>query len=483
MKRKALLNYRLMLHTTGGLLLLESAAMLIPTLFSVANAETAQTSWYKALGITLGVALLLMGLFRKNLGTWGKREGYLVVASVWAVFSAFAALPFMMNGTVHSFADGFFESMSGFTTTGASILPNVEAVPRSFLLWRALMQWMGGMGIIVLSLAFGFGGMQLYMAEVSGPTKEKISPRLTQTAKMLWSYYLIITAVLILLLCIGGMDVFDSVCQAFATVSTGGFSTKAASISYWTSPFIQYVLIFFMLFCSLNFSVTFFLFNGKPRQALRDEECRNFLLFVGGFVAFTFVVNLFTNTNWATETAFRKSAFMISTAMSSTGFYTDDIMGWSTPIWLIFIVVMLLGGCSGSASGGLKMVRVSVLVKNSYAEFKRLLHPNAMIPLKFNKKAIDAEIINNALAFVSLYIGITLISIVAMLLIGLAPAEAIGSVVSSIGNVGMGFGTLSMGSYYPIPDSAKWICSLLMLMGRLEIFTVVFVFTPAFWRR
>lgn len=483
-KHKYLLNYRLIFHSLGALLFVEAIAMLPPVITSFICGEAGSLYWLMSLLITVSVACLGYFGFRKNVGEWGKREGYLVVASVWVLFSVFSSIPFLTTGAVPSLTDAFFESMSGFSTTGASVVVDIDNLPKSILVWRAIMQWLGGMGIIVLSLSFGFGGMQLYIAEVSGPTKEKMSPRVMQTARTLWAYYLILTFLAIFLLHMGGMEPFDAICNGLCTVSTGGFCTKAASIGFWgDAPFLQYVMIFFMTFCSLNFTVTYFAVTGGFKKAVKNEEVRSFLMILAVIVLLVFLINLRSLTGLTVEETFRKSAFMIASAISGSGFTTDDIMSWTAPTWGFYLMVMMIGGCSGSATGGIKTVRISVLVKNSYEEFRRLLHPNAIIPLKFNNKPISADVINNVLAFVSLYICCAIVGSILMAVMGLNPAEAIGTTVSGLCNTGLGFGHLSGGNFYVLPDSVKWLYSILMLIGRLEIFTVLFVLTPVFWKR
>lgn len=484
MKHKVLLNYRLIIHSLGALLFVETIAMTIPTLTAFITNDGCQYIWLLSTVFSLVLATFGYKAFNKDNGEWGKREGYLVVAIVWVLFSLISTIPMYYSGVLDNVTDAFFESMSGFTTTGASILKDVDNSPKSILMWRAVMQWMGGMGIIVLSLSFGFGGMQLYIAEVSGPTKEKMSPRVMQTAQMLWGYYLMLTILAIILLLIGGMEPFDALCNAMCTVSTGGFCTKSASIAYWgNAPFLQYTIIFFMVFCSINFTMTYFAVTGKPKKAFRNEEVRNFLLVCFGTIFLAFLFNLKTQPGWTTEETFRKSAFMISAAMSGSGHSIDDIMTWTRPIWCLFLLVSMLGGCSGSATGGLKIIRVSVLVKNSFEEFKRLLHPNAMIPLKFNRHPISADTTNNVMAFVSLYICCLIVSTILMSSFDMTTTDALGMTVSGLCNTGLGFGSYSTGNFYMLPDAAKWLYSALMLIGRLEVFTILLLFTPVFWRR
>ena len=484
MKHKFLLNHRLIFHSLGALLLLEGIAMIPPAILSVASKESCAVYWLSSVFGTFLLAILGYFGFKKEHGEWGKRESYLVVASVWVLFSLISSVPMILSGATENFTDAFFESMSGFSTTGASVIANIDELPRSVLLWRAIMQWLGGMGIIVLSLSFGFGGMQLYIAEVSGPTKEKMSPRVMQTAQTLWSYYSALTIIAISLLGIAGMDFFDALCNGLCTVSTGGFCTKAASIGFWgESPMIQYVMIFFMTFCSINFTISYFAFNGHLKKAFCDEECRYFVIVFLVVLTITFILNNTNMPQWDTEQNIRHSAFMVASAISGSGFGIDNVMTWAPSFWVLYFFVMVLGGCSGSATGGMKTVRVSVLAKNSYEEFKRMLHPNAIVPIKFNGQALSHDMVNNVLAFVTLYIFIGIFAVFLFQFTGLKFGDSVGVTISGLCNTGLGFGTLSSGNFYILPDTAKWIYCSLMLIGRLEIFTVLALFMPSFWRR
>ncbi len=480
------IHYRLISYTLGRLLLFETALMMIPTLYSAIAREPILPAWILSVGIAMGISLLLIFTFRNNHEEWGRHDSYLVVTSIWVAFSLISIIPLRLSGTVPDFTDGFFESMSGFTTTGASIIPSVEDMQHSILLWRAIMQWIGGMGIIVLSLAFGFGGMQLYMAEVSGVEKEqRLRPKLNQTAKVLWKHYLLLTVVLITLLMIGGMCPLDAICHAFATISAGGFGTHNDSIAYFHSGFIEYVIILFMIIGSLNFSITYMALHKKWRQAIKDEECRDYIgviLIVG--ILLTILNVVYSYDQFGTvENTFRKSLFNLVNMISGTGFSDGNFMLWHPSTMIILLLALASGGCTGSACGGIKIARSAVFVKNSYEEFKRRLHAHAIIPVKFNGHAVDVEIINSVMAFIMLYFGIAIVGSFIMMLAGLSPIDAIGCCLSGLGNQGSGFGSYVSGNFQDMPIVAKWTYSVLMLIGRLEIFTVICLFTPAFWRR
>ncbi len=488
MRQDKIINIRLVVRTVGSLLLFEAAFMLIATIVSYIYREPDSPYLLLSTTITLGVALL--SFFLKKEGEQqqlGKREGYLIVAFIWVVFSAFGSLPFFMSGYIPEYTDAFFETMSGFTTTGATILNNIEALPHGLLFWRSIIQWLGGMGIIVLSLAilpiFGIGGMQLYVAEVPGPTKDKLRPRVAQTAKLLWSIYAILTLIEALLLVIGGMSVFDAICHSFTTIATGGYSTKNASIAFWNSPFIEYVVIFFMMIAGINYTILYSALRGNFKKLFRSEELKFYLLFGFGFSLVT-SIGLLVTQNLGIEESARTGTFQVFALMTGTGYCTADYTKWIPFLWSLMLIIMMIGGCAGSAAGGLKTVRVALLLKNSYYEFKRLLHPNAVIPVKFDRKVVPSQIITNVLAFVVLYALLALISILIFTLLGIGFVESIGTVITCLSNVGPALGSVGPTDNFSLfPDAAKWYASFLMLTGRLEIFTVLFVLSPSFWKR
>jgi trk system potassium uptake protein TrkH len=438
--------------------------------------------------ITLAAALCSFFFIRKDPNTqFEKRDGYLFVTLVWIVFSLFGSLPFLLGGYSHSIVDAFFESMSGFTTTGATTFAGVEMLPHGILFWRSLMCWLGGMGIIILSLAiipfFGIGGMQLYAAEIPGPQKTKLHPRVTQTAKLLWGIYSSLTLVQMLLLKIGGMNMFDAVCHSFSSISATGISTKNAGISYWNSPFMEYVLIAFMFITGINYGVIYSVLRGNFKSLYQNEELRFYLAFI---VLFSLIVGvgLYTSQHLGVEESARTASFQVVSLLTGSGFVTTNYLAWTPFLWTLLLFLMLVGGCAGSATSGIKVVRVSLLLKNSHNEFKRLLHPNAVMPVKFNKKVVSPQIITNILAFVALYVLIIIGSVLFFTAMGFGFDESVGSAVSFLGNVGSGFGKFGpMDNYSQFPTLAKCYASFLMLAGRLEIFTVLFVLTPSFWKR
>ncbi len=483
-----IINIKLVLHTIGSLLFFEAVFMLVATFVAYIYGEPDVLPLLYSSVITFTVALFSYFFIKKDPDKqFEKRDGYLFVSLIWVVFSLFGTLPFFISGYIPTYTDAFFETMSGFSATGATILTDVEMLPHGLLLWRSLISWLGGMGIIVLTLAilpiFGIGGMQLYAAEIPGPTKAKLHPRVAQTAKLLWVIYMLLTFVEVILLKIGGMDLFDAVCHAFSTMAACGYSTKNASIAYWNSPFIEYVVIFFMLVTGINYGVIYSTLKGNFKKFYQNEELRFYLLFLFGFSLITTVGLLFSE-NMGVESSARTATFQVVSLMTGTAFNTANYMNWAPFLWSLMCFIMLIGGCAGSTTAGLKVVRVALLLKNSYHEFKRLLHPNAVIPVKFNQKVVPSQIVTNILAFVVLYALIIIVSVLIFTSMGLGFVESIGSSISFLSNVGPGLGVFGPGdNYAQFPDAAKWYASFLMLTGRLEIFTVLFVLMPSFWKR
>lgn len=443
-----------------------------------------------ALGITALISILVGALAylltKKSDKSIGKREGFIIVSLVWVVFSLFGALPFVISGYIPSYTNAFFETISGFTTTGASILNDVEALPHGLLFWRSMTQWLGGMGIIVLSLAilpiFRIGGMQLFVAEVPGPTPDKFHPRVKETAKRLWGIYVFFTLAEIILLYFGGISLFDSVCHGFTTMATGGYSTKQASIAEF-SPYVQYVITLFMFLAGTNFALSYYGLHFKFNKVFKNEEFRFYSFFIVGF---TIIIAFFLwhGDQLGIEESFRHAVFQVVSITTTTGYVTTDYLQWIPFLWVIIFMLMFLGGSAGSTGGSIKIVRIALLIKNSGLELKRLVHPNAVVPIRLNKKSIDPQIITNILAFVITYLTITVISTIVMSAMGYDLNSSLGAVAASLGNIGPGIGAVGpVENYSHIPDFGKWFLSFLMLLGRLELFTVLILFSPAFWKR
>ncbi len=481
------MNSKIIIRVLGFLILVEGVAMLLALAISLIYGEFDSTSFMLSSGICIAVGGILAILTNKANKDIGKREGFIIVSLVWVVFSFFGSLPYILSGSIPSLTNAFFETMSGFTTTGSSILADIEVLPHGILFWRSISQWLGGMGIIVLSLAilpvFGIGGMQLFVAEVPGPAPDKISPRIKQTAKTLWVIYLIFTLAETLLLWVGGMSLYDAVCHSFTTMATGGFSTKQASIAFWTSPFIQYVIVLFMFLAGTNFTLSYLALKGKFKSVFKDEEFKYYGIFVLIFTTIIFI-GLLTTTQLGVEKAFRDALFQVVSIITTTGYATADYLLWTPFLTILIFTLFFFGGSAGSTGGSIKIMRVVLLLKNSYYELRRLVHPHAVIPVKFNKRSVDAKIITNVLAFFMLYFIIFGLSTIIFTLIEPDMESAMGAVATSLGNIGPGLGNVGPAeNFLHISPAGKWFLSFLMLLGRLELFTVLILFSPAFWKQ
>ena len=482
-----MINFKTIIRIIGILLLLETVMFLVCSSVSFYYRESDMLDFWKAGGITAGIGLLLAALGKGGERQLTRRDGYVLVSFAWVAFSLFGMLPFYIGGYIPDIADAFFETMSGFSSTGATILDDIESLPHGILFWRSMTQWIGGLGIIMFTIAvlpiFGVSGLQVFAAEASGPTHDKVHPRIGITAKWIWSIYTGITTLLVCLLMLGGMDWFDSICHAFATTGTGGFSTKQASVAYYNSPYIEYVISIFMFISGINFTLVLLFVNRKFKKFISNAELKFYFSSVVFFTA-VIAIALYYTSPMGMEESFRKSLFQVISLHTSTGFATDDYMQWSPVLWGLLTIIMLMGACAGSTTGGLKCIRMVILTKVSRNEFKHILHPNAILPVRINKQVISSSIVSTALAFCFIYITIIVISTLLMMTMGVGAEESIGCVISSIGNMGPGLGETGPAySWNALPDAAKWLLSLLMLLGRLELFTVLLLFTPDFWKR
>ena len=491
-------NFKLVFRIMGFLLLLEGIAILTALPFSWFYDPQGISNLDISDGLSEFYAILISGLFTFSIGLFTfiytrkanksttKKEGYLIVSLSWIVISIFGSLPFYLSGYFGSYTNAFFETMSGFTTTGASILNDIEAVPHGLLFWRSLTHWIGGMGIIVLSLAIlpllGIGGMQLFSAESPGPTTDKIHPKVREMAKRLWAIYVILTLVQTGLLMIGEMSFFDAICHSFATMATGGFSTQNTSIAAY-SPYIQYIIILFMILAGTNFAVHYFLLKRKFNKVKSNEEYILYMSLIIG-VSIIITIGLISQLNFGYERAFRDSLFQVVSILTTTGFVSSDYLLWPTGLWMLLFLLFFVGGSAGSTGGGVKVVRILVLIKNSLLEFRRLIHPQAIIPVRLNHKPVPQKIVFVVISFFLFYISTFAIGAAVMAFIGLDFESAVGASASAIGNIGPAIGSLGpVENYANIPDVGKWFLSFLMLLGRLEIFTVLIIFSPSFWRK
>ncbi|OUR94455.1 potassium transporter [Flavobacteriales bacterium 34_180_T64] len=493
------LNYKIIFHFFGLLLLFNGGFMLISSIMSLIYEDG------KTLELVLsGVLVLLIGVFlmiitRKHRKEMNKREGYIVVTFGWIVMALSGTLPYVLTETIPSFTNAFFETMSGYTTTGATILNDIESIPKGVLFWRSMTHWIGGMGIIVLAIAIlpllGIGGMQLFAAEAPGPNTDKLHPRITDTAKRLWLIYFGYTAAETILLQSAGMSFFDAINHSMCTLSTGGFSTRNASLAYWNGqPLIQYIVMVFMFLAGTNFVLSYFAFKGKIQKIIKDDEFKLYFKFIVIFTIIAAVIIYFkADLSVSTiehpmvlgqaESSFRHALFQVLSVITTTGFVTADFTLWTPFLVVFFFGLMFLGGSAGSTSGGIKVVRHLILIKNGFLEFKRALHPNAVLPVRYIKKSISGDIVFNILGFFILYMLSFIVGALVFSMFDLDFISAIGLSASSLGNVGPALGDFGpVHNYAALPDLAKWWTTFLMLIGRLELFTVLILLTPFFWR-
>jgi len=483
----------------GLLLLFNGAAMIFSAIVSAIYKDGATQGITFAALLTLGIGGLVMFLTKNHQKEVKKREGYLIVTMGWLIVTVSGTMPYLVTGAIPSVTNIFFETISGYTTTGASILNDVESLPKGLLFWRSTTHWLGGMGIIVLAIAIlpllGIGGMQLFSAEAPGISGDKIHPRISDTAKRLWFIYVGYTVAETLLLSVAGMSLFDAINHAMSTVSTGGFSTKNDSLTFWNDvPAIQYIIILFMFLGGANFVLSYFAFKGRIQKVLRDEEFKWYATFLGIFLLIVVGV-LWSNRSivqsqqfpqvWgAYESAFRHGLFQIVAVVTTTGFVSADFTQWTPFLTLFFFSLMFLGGSAGSTSGGVKVIRHLIMIKNGFLEFKRSLHPNAIIPVRYNGKTIDRLVVYNVLAFFIFYLISFIVGAGVLSAMGLDFESAIGASASSLGNLGPALGDFGpSNTYASMPVLGKWWCSFLMLLGRLELFTVLMLLTPFFWRK
>ena len=484
-------NWQLVIRILGVLLMVEALFMAIAAIVAYIYEENDFIAIVESAILTIGAGIggvLLGGSNTKHIGT---REGYLVVGLVWIVFSIFGMLPFRLSHYIPNLTDAFFETMSGFTTTGATILTDIEALPHGLLFWRSMMQWLGGMGIVVLSLAilpmFG-AGMQLFAAEVPGITYDKLQPKITDTARRLWELYTLLTIICAILLYLGGMDVFDAICHSLTTLASGGYSTKNASIAYWSSPAIHYIIIFFMILAGTNFSLLYgALIRRQGKRLIQDEEFRTYTYSIIGISLVISIGLLYTRTfeGFSTiEKSFRDALFQTIATITTTGFSTSDYMAWHPILWLIILLAIPMGGTAGSTSGGIKTIRLHIMTKNILYEFKRVMHPKAILPVRVNRRLVSENTLSNTYVFLSIFLIITIASSIVLMLCGISPSEAFGCSLASIANVGPALGGFGPSETYAVlPDFAKWVLSIVMLIGRLELFTILILFLPSFWRK
>jgi len=482
------LNYLLIGRLLSFLLAVNGLLMLLCLPVSIAFSDGAAADMAISGVVVISLAGLLRYLTRNSSNKMGSREGYLIVFLGWVLMTLTGTIPYVLNGALgDSYTRIFFETISGYTTTGATILDTIEGLPQSILLWRSITQWVGGMGIIVLAVAIlpllGVGGMQLFIAESPGPSTNKLHPRIRETARRLWLIYLFLTVCETLLLSLGGMSVFEAVCHAFTTVSTGGFSTRDASIAAFDSAYLEWVVIAFMFLSGVNFTLTWFLLTGEPRRLFRNEEFRLYLLIVVSFVAAISLILGFDSGELSSR-AVRETCFQVVSLLTTTGFVTADYAGWPVGAGALLLVLMFTGGSAGSTSGGIKVVRHLIVLKHSWLELTRLIQPHAVVPVRFNRRVVSERIVFNVHSFFLLYLFIFVAGMVFIAITEGGWMTSIGAAVACLGNIGPGWGRVGPSTTYAqISDTGLWGLGFLMLLGRLELFTGLVLFNPGFWRR
>lgn len=478
------------------------------TLLGITMLGAAVWSWYygdadlegilQASGLTIAFGLPVW-FFTRGKVQLSIKDGFAVVTFTWLAIGIFGALPFLLTDAIPNITDAFFESMSGVTTTGASIIDmsygeeggprGIESLSYGVLFWRSFIQWIGGMGIIVFSIAIlpllGVGGVQLFKAEVPGPVPDKIKPRVRETAKILWLVYFGISLAEMLMLYFGGMSLFDAMCHMFTTMATGGFSTKNASIAGFNSVYIEYVIIFFMFLAGVNFTLHWRGIHGNLKSYFRDGE---FKFYLGLIISFTIVIiisNIIRSSEGVfTHTMFRDSLFQVVSILTTTGYATADYQLWGWFSQFLLLLLMFIGGSAGSTGGGMKIIRIMTITKYSLSEAKRLLHPKALIPVRVGRRLITDDVIRNTLSFFLFFVAAFVFTSLILTAMGIDLVTAIGATAASIGNIGPGLGDVGpTHNYAELPALAKWLLSFCMLLGRLEVFTVIVLFSRSFWKR
>lgn len=483
-----MINFKLIYKILGRLLFMEATLMMYCMIMAFCYDEEDSLAFLVSIIITVGAGFILNIMGRNAYNTLSRRDAYLVVSVVWVLFSLFGTIPFMLSGYINNFTDAFFETMSGFTTTGATIIDDVEALPHGLLFWRSLTQFIGGLGIVFFTIALlpsliG-GSVKIFAAEATGPFKTKLHPRLSTSSKWIWIVYLILAVACTLAYYAGGMNWFDSINYAMSTLATGGFSTHNMSTEFFHSPTLEYICTIFMFLAGINFTLLYeATINGHFKSLFKNSEFRFYISLITIFTLFI-SIELMARNHYDLEHAFRCGIFQVVSFITSTGLFNDDAATWPHVTWVILAICMFFGACSGSTTGGIKCIRGVMILRVIKNEFRQILHPNAILPLKIDGVNVPNHKRVTLLAFLSTYLILALIISFAMIAMGVDNTNAITITLSSLGNVGPTLG-IEIGptmSWSSLPAIAKWMCSAMMLIGRLEIFTVLVVFTPAFWK-
>ena len=483
------MRWQFIASVIGILFVFLGLSMVAPLLVSLYYHDAARDSFIQSIGITMmaGLILILLSKKRDSEEYINQKEGMTAVALAWTGIGLFGALPFYFGPEFTNFTDAFFESVSGFTTTGSSVMMNIEGATQSLLFWRSLIQWLGGMGIIVLSLAIlpflGVGGIQLYKAEVPSPVPDKLTPRLSDSAKILWVVYAGITLIEIIFLLGGGMPLFEATCHALTTLPTGGFSPKNASVAHYNSAYVDYVIVVFMVLAGINFSLHYQMLRGKTLAFWEDTECRFFLVLTLG-LTLLITWDTYGSVYTSLQDAFRFASFQVTSILTTTGFATADYEKFPGLSQVLLFICMFIGASAGSTGGGIKCARIITCFKYCYRELFKIIHPRSISHIKINNTVIPDEVVRSIMGFIALYIGLFVLSSILLSCMGVDMITAFGAVAACIGNIGPGFGTVGpTDNFAHLPVLGKWLLAWCMLLGRLEIYTVIILFVPEFWKK
>ena len=486
MSASSKISLAVLLRVQGFLLIIEGVFMLLVLPVCYFHHGINAFSMPIAALITAMTGFVLCFSTRKKHGQRiNHREGVITICLSWLVLSVFGGLPFLLSKSVPNFTDAFFEALSGFTTTGATILTNIEAVPKDILLWRSMTQWIGGLAIIVFAVALipflSVGGMQLFMTEMNGINYDKLHPRIMHTAKRLWGLYIFFTLLETLLLFWGDMDWFDALCHSLTTISSGGFSTRTSSIASY-SNYSQIVVTFFMILSGCNFTLLLITLVRNPMALFKNEEFQHFIIMIVGISALL-ATALYFMEDMNVGGALRSAFFSVASVLTTTGFAVSDYTLWPVGLWVVLLLLMFVGACSGSTSGGIKIIRHLIFTKNAFLELKRILHPNAVIPVKINGKSISKSVIYKTMTFVFVYFFIFVFGALILLSLGIDFNTSVGASVATLSNLGTGVGEVGpFGTYAFLPQVAKWVLAIFMLLGRVELFTLIAIFSRNFWK-
>ncbi|MBG0860270.1 MAG: TrkH family potassium uptake protein [Bacteroidales bacterium] len=482
-----MVNFRVVARVFSIVLIIEGLFMLLSAGVSYLYKEHAASSLLLSAIITFVTGVIVFTPLRNEEKVYGNKEGYIIVTGIWLILSLFGTIPFLISGTIKNFTDAFFESISGFTTTGVTVLTNLESLPHGILFWRSLTQWIGGIGFILISLSvipvLKTINIQLAITDFTGQATDKLHPKIKEASKRLVAVFVILTLVESILLMLGGMNMFDAVCHSFSTMSTGGYSTRSNGIAAFGSPYILTLLTVFMFFAGTNMTLVYLAFTGNVKKVVRNNEFFFYIITCLSFILLAFLW-LLLKSDFPASKALREGAFHVVSVITTTGFYNSDYTLWGGFIVLMLFILMFTGGSSGSASSSLKIIRLLLITKNARNEFRRMIHPNAYVPVRLDHKVIPQNLVNNLLVFITLYFILICLSALAISFMDYDIITSFGTSAALLGNIGPSMGEFGpYTTYTAVPVAGKWFFSILMLVGRLELLSVLVIFTGAFYKR